>query len=92
MNLAAHLVNDEWRGLFESAVVISNDTDLVLPIRMVTEELKRPVLVVCPGRWQVAPQLRKAATRVRHIRAAMLRAARFPDTLPGTAIAKPRGW
>ena len=86
------LVNDAWQGLFASAVVISNDTDLVLPIRMVTEELKRPVLVVCPGRWQVAPQLRKAATRVRHIRAAMLRAAQFPDTLPGTAIAKPAGW
>ena len=92
VNLAAHLVNDAWQGLFESAVVISNDTDLVLPIPMVTEELKRPVLVVCPGRWQVAPQLRKAATRVRHIRAAMLRAAQFPDTLPGTAIAKPAGW
>ena len=49
----AHLLNDAWRGLFESAVVISNATDLVLPIRMVTEELKLP-LVVCPGRWQAA--------------------------------------
>lgn len=29
VNLAAHLVKDAWRGLFESAVVISNDTDLV---------------------------------------------------------------
>ena len=25
---------------------------------MVTEERKRPVFVVCPGRWQIAPQLR----------------------------------
>ena len=46
---------DVWQGLFESAVVTSNDSDLGLPIRMVTEELRRPVLVVCPGRWQVAP-------------------------------------
>ena len=92
VNLAAHLLNDAWQGLFESAVVISNDTDLVLPIRMVTEELQRPVLVACPGRRQVAPQLRKTATRVRHIRSAMLRAAQFPDALPGTAVAKPVCW
>ena len=92
VNLAAHLLNDAWQDLFESAVVISNDTDLVVPIRMVTEELKRPVLVVCPGRWHVAPQLRNVATHVRHIRAAILRTTQFPDTLPGTAISKPAGW
>ena len=92
VNLAAHLLNDAWQDLFESAVVISNDTDLVVPIRMVTEELKRPVLVGCPVRCQVAPQLRSVATHVRHIRASMLRAAQFPDTLPGTAIAKPAVW
>ena len=51
VNLAAHLLNDAWQDLFESAVVVSNDTDLVVPIRMVTEELKRPVLVICPVRW-----------------------------------------
>ena len=92
VSLAAHLLNDAWQDLFESAVVISNDTDLVVPIRMVSEELKRPVLVGCPGRWQVAPQLRNAATHVRHIRAAMIRAAQFPETLAGTAVAKPAGW
>ena len=92
VNLAAHLLNDAWQDLFESAAVISNDTDLVVPIRMVAEELKRPVLVGCPVRWQVAPQLRSVATHVRHIRASMLRAAQFPNTLPGTAIAKPADW
>lgn len=92
VNLAAHLLNDAWQDLFDSAVVISNDTDLVVPIQMVTEELGRPVLVGCPSRWQVAPQLRKAATHVRHIRASMLRAAQFPKTLPGTVIAKPAVW
>ena len=92
VNLAAHLLNDTWNDLFEAAVVISNDTDLVVPIHMVTEERKRPVFVVCPGRWQIAPQLRQAASHVRHIRPAMLRAAQFPDTLRGTSIVKPAGW
>ena len=49
VNLAGHLLNDAWQDLFEAALVISNDTDLVVPIRMVTEEWKRPVFVVCSG-------------------------------------------
>ena len=92
VNLAAHLLNDAWQDLFDAAVVISNDTDLVVPIRMVTKERKRPVFVVCPGRWQIAPQLRQAASHVRHIRPAMLRAAQFPDALAGAAAVKPVGW
>ena len=92
VNLAAHLLNDAWKDLFDAAVVISNDTDLVVPIRMVTEERKRPVFVVCPGRWQIAPQLRQAASHVRHIRPAMLRVAQFPDTLPDIGISKSAGW
>ena len=92
VNLAAHLLNDAWKGLFEAAAVISNDTDLLTPIRMVTAERGKPVIIVCPGRWQVAPKLRGAASRVRHIRPAMLRAAQFPDKLPGTAVSKPTGW
>ena len=92
VNLAAHLLNDAWKDLFEAAVVITNDTDLVLPIRIVTRELHRPVYVVCPGPRQMASELRNVATYARHIRRPMLKAAQFPDTLPGTAIAKPIGW
>ena len=92
VNLGAHLLNDAWKDLFDAAVVVSNDTDLVVPIRMVTGELKRPIFVACPGRWQIASQLRNAASHVRHIRPAMLRAAQFPDTLPGTEIVKPADW
>ncbi|MCY4192389.1 MAG: NYN domain-containing protein [Rhodospirillaceae bacterium] len=92
VNLAVHILNDAWNGLFEAAAVISNDTDLVAPIRMVTAERSKPVFIVCPRRWQVAPKLRQAASHVRHVRAAQLRAAQFPDTLPGTTISKPVGW
>jgi len=45
VNLACHLVNDAWAGRFDAAVVISNDTDLVEPIRIVTQELKKNVLI-----------------------------------------------
>ena len=72
--------------------MISNDTDLVTPIRIVTAERGKPVFIVCPGRWQVAPRLRQAASHVRHVRTTMLKAAQFPGTLPGTTITKPAGW
>ena len=68
LNLPARLENDAWQGLYESAGVISSETDLARPIRMVTDELKRPVRVACPGTRQGAPQLRKTANRVRQIR------------------------
>ena len=92
VNLAVHLLNDAWNGLFDAAAVISNDTDLVTPIRMVTAERGKPVFIVCPGRWQVAPKLKQAASYVRHVHVAQLRAAQSPDALPGTAISKPPGW
>ena len=92
VNLATHLLNDAWKGLFDAAAVISNDTDLVTPIRMVTTERSKPVFIVCPGRWQVAPKLDQAASYVRHIRRSMLKAAQLPDPIPGTAIAKPADW
>ena len=76
----------------DTALVISNDTDLVTPIQMVTTERNRPVFVVCPGRWQMAPKLKAVASHVRHIRPAMLKSAQFPDTIPGTTISKPKGW
>lgn len=92
VNLASHLLNDAWKGLFDVAVVISNDTDLVTPIRIVAVERQKHVYVVCPGRWQMSPPLAKVATYTRHIRPAMLKAAQFPDVIAGTTIQKPHGW
>ncbi len=92
VNLAAHLLNDAWKNAFEAAAVISNDTDLVTPIQMVSVERRKPVFVVCPGRWQMAPDLEKVASFKRHIRRAMLTTAQFPDSISGTTISKPASW
>ena len=92
VNLAAHLLNDAWKNSFEAAAVISNDTDLVTPIQMVSVERRKPVFVVCPGRWQMAPDLGKVASYKRHIRRNMLVAAQFPNLISGTTISKPATW
>ena len=39
VNLGVHLVRDAFKGAFDIAVVLTNDTDLVEPIRIVTQEL-----------------------------------------------------
>jgi hypothetical protein len=92
VNLAAHLLNDAWKGSFEAAAVFSNDTDLIEPIRMVAKERNKAVFVVCPGRWGMARGLQTVATYTRHIRRAMLASSQFPTNIPGTAITKPAHW
>ena len=92
VNLASHLLNDAWKDAYEAAVVISNDTDLVTPIRMVAAERKKLVYIVAPGEFGVSKPLASVATHQRHIRKSMLIAAQFADPIPGTAIRKPVGW
>ena len=92
VNLAVHLLNDAWKNVFDVAAVISNDTDLIAPIQMVTIERQKTVFVICPGRWEASPKLVAIASHVRHIRKAMLTAAQFPDPIPGTTINKPASW
>jgi uncharacterized LabA/DUF88 family protein len=50
VNLAAHLLLDGFRDNYECAIVVSGDSDLVTPIRMVRDELKKPVGVLNPQR------------------------------------------
>ncbi len=42
VNLGCHLVRDAFQGSYDAAAVLSNDTDLVEPIRIVTQELGLP--------------------------------------------------
>ena len=48
VNLASYLLLDGFRHNYEAAIVVSNDSDLVEPIRMVRSELNLPVGVLNP--------------------------------------------
>jgi uncharacterized LabA/DUF88 family protein len=80
VNIGAHLLNDGHRKEFEIAVVISNDSDLVSPIRMVVSELGIPVVVVTPYPRN-SVQLKKCASSVRKIREGVLRVSQFPASM-----------
>jgi hypothetical protein len=43
-----HLVRDAFRGSYDAAVLLSNGTDLVEPIRIVTQELRLPAGLIAP--------------------------------------------
>lgn len=93
VNIAAHLVHDGHNATYDMAVVVSNDSDLVEPIRLVTDELHIPVIVLSPFEKN-SVALKKTASGVRHLRQGVLRASQFPDNLSDRIghFRKPLSW
>ncbi|MCY3655648.1 MAG: NYN domain-containing protein [Chloroflexi bacterium] len=101
VNLASHLLFDACDRDFETALVISNDTDLMFPVREVRHRLGVTVGISCPvyhrdrvpSRELVdAADFRAHITR-RHRR--LLRQSQFTDPIidaEGREIRKPPGW
>jgi uncharacterized LabA/DUF88 family protein len=81
VNLASHLLHDGCRKEYEVAVVISNDSDLLEPIRIVKEELKIPVGVINPGQIHPSQVLLKMASFFKTIRGGVLAASQFPPVM-----------
>ncbi len=93
VNLATMLLADGFRGDYEVAVVISNDSDLVLPIRLVKTQLRLPVGLLKPGK-RYAVELVVAATFYKPVREGVLAASQFPPQLTDAhgTITKPSRW
>lgn len=94
VNLAAHLVNDGHKGLYKTAVLVTNDSDLVEPIKIVCSELHLPVGVLNPNPKQPSHELQKYATFVKPIRKGVLAASQFPPVLKDAngVFQKPPSW
>ena len=94
VNIAAHLINDGYKGLYEVAVLITNDSDLVEPIKIVRNELKLVVGILNPHHETPSHELSKYATFVKPIRQGVLAASQFPTTLTDAkgAFHKPPKW
>lgn len=94
VNLAAHLINDGHNEAYQVAVIVSNDSDLVEPVKIVCQELKRPVGILNPIPRHPSHELRKHATFVKPIRKGVLAASQFPSTLKDSTgvFSKPSTW
>ena len=93
VNIATHLLVDGFKDAYELAVIVSNDSDLVSPIRFVVEELGKPVGLLNPQKHP-SVELTKYATFVRHIRANVLKKSQFSPTLTDArgSFSKPASW
>jgi hypothetical protein len=94
VNLACHLLLDAFQNNFDVAAVLSNDSDLVEPIRIVTQVIGKPVGLLSPVS-NPNPELNRASSFLRRISVSDLAAAQFSDplTLPGGVILhKPATW
>jgi uncharacterized LabA/DUF88 family protein len=94
VNLAAHLVRDAFLDRFDVAIVITNDSDLVEPIRIAVHEAGKRVGLLVPVKYP-NQSLIDAASFYLHIRPGHLRKAQFMNPVSmsdGTKIFKPASW
>jgi len=80
VNLASHMLRDGFLSGYEAAVLVTNDSDLLEPIRIVREELGLIVGILCPHP-RPSNVLRRHASFIKPIRRGVLGASQFPDKL-----------
>lgn len=94
VNVAAHLLRDVLTGAVDAAVVITNDSDLGVPLRMAREVV--PVGTINPQRGFLAGSLRGTSTDGvgRHWWRQLSAQDFFSHQLPNPVgeCRKPRGW
>lgn len=83
VNLASYLLLDAFDDAFEKAVVVTNDSDLVTPVRIVRERFDKPVVVLFPCRRSQAPSydLSQVASASPRIHDSELAASQFPPDM-----------
>jgi hypothetical protein len=93
--LATYLLIDAFRHDSDIAVVVSNDSDLCEPIRVVKDEFNVPVALLIPhSRTSQALQALSPAF-IKRIRVGPLSASQFPMQVidrSGRKISKPAEW
>ena len=95
VNIAVRLLNDAYDDLFDMALVISGDSDLVPIIESVRERFarKRVIVAAPPKRWST--DLAQSAHAAFQVSRAAIRSNRLPDpviTPEGVALRAPEGW
>jgi len=93
VNLATHLLHDGFKGEFEAAVIITNDSDLTAPVKVVRQVLNLPIGILNPHDRD-SKTLQQYATFVKRIRQKHLLASQFPDKLTDSTgeFHKPPEW
>ncbi|MFH1436201.1 MAG: NYN domain-containing protein [Pseudomonadota bacterium] len=93
VNLATHLLQDAYHDDFEFAVIISNDSDLLEPIKVVTRKFKKDVGLINPQKHP-SYALKPHVKFIKQIRKGVLSKSQFPSTLKDSRgkFKKPAAW
>ena len=94
MNLASHLLLDAFQNAYDVAAVLSNDSDLIEPIRIVTQVIRKPVGLLSPVS-NPNPGLRRISSFIKRISVSDLAASQFPSPIllaNGSQVHKPPSW
>ncbi|HEU0115506.1 MAG TPA: NYN domain-containing protein [Thermomicrobiales bacterium] len=94
VSLASHLVLDAIDDRFDRAVLFTNDSDFVTPIRLVRERTQREVIVLSPD-VTINRELKKAASVGRIFDRGLLFKCQLPDPVidaEGREIRMPDRW
>jgi len=95
VNLATHLLNDAFNKRFEAALVISQDSDLLEPMRIVCKEMGYVLGIGWLEPTDPAKHYKAVSSFIRHSNHSKLARAQFPDPVIGQGgrkIFKPVGW
>ncbi|MFQ6132332.1 MAG: NYN domain-containing protein [Armatimonadota bacterium] len=91
--LATHLLHDAHLGKYDTAAIISNDTDLIPAIRMARHDLHKKIGLLCPQK-RVSAELASEVDFCKNVRRGVLRASQFPETMSDAqgTFHKPPSW
>ncbi len=92
VNLATELLVDAFTGAYDIAAIVTNDSDLVAPVRAV-RRLGKAVGIINPHQRQ-SVELRNCASFIKEVRPWALQAAQLPPILHDAhgQIHKPAKW
>lgn len=93
VNLAMHLLSDGYKDDYEVAVIVSNDSDLLLPVQFAKAELKKKIGILNPQKHP-SRMLVANANFVKNIRQGALSNSLFPDVISDAqgTFRKPSNW
>ncbi len=94
VNLASYLLKDAYTKNFDEAIVLSNDSDLKLPITIVAKELMMPIHILNPDKHSKSDVFKSVATSTRKIQDKRLKNSLFSDQLNDSVgiFTKPSTW
>jgi uncharacterized LabA/DUF88 family protein len=93
VNLASHLLMDAFDGAFDCAIVVSGDSDLSTPIKIVMDRFQKPVGVLNPQKIP-CQSLQSTARFYKHILESSLKSCQFPEEMSDAkgSFHKPPTW